>query len=332
MPHSAADFTGAWHGHLSGATEGAIPEQRHKLDKEMLALILNVAGITLTNDQLSQMKQVINDRSINMHQHKSQGANKNISTNNETSGNRRSVSDRSAVIKVMDSFADGGEVTLTAHEADHMSAQVDVLKEPALLDILEAAQQESLHAAFRLVTHQARVEASAKYNKGKLIDERRLPVSEASKGRVRESAEQYQKQQLQQAKETEKSARSSAGAANAMAHRATEASANLQATIDNQIVSYSRQRNDSVSNLTRAMSGMSMSRGGGGGDCGDGGNPFWGGGGVGGGGGGGDGGGSGSGGRGSRSGSDWDHFRSNVWQGGSRSDMSAAYKDWKGGN
>ena len=34
---------------------------------------------------------------------------------------------------------------------------------------------------------------------------------------------------------------------------------------------------------------------------------------------------------GTRGSSSWDHFRTNVWQGGSRSAMSAAYKSWKNG-
>jgi hypothetical protein len=355
MPYKASDFTKNWTNVPPRISSGNEDQQRHILDKEVLVDLLNIANIQLSESEMVNMRRVMNDGRINMHDYLSKSANVGNSEKYATENdcNQRKISDRSAVDKVRESFRKSEKVRLSSHEATHIADQVDVLLNSEFKAALSPAKYELLVATYRLYTNKVYGPEDCKnHTDGKLIDARILPVSEAAKDKVRKEAHKYLEALAEEASTQTKSEQSRATslAAEAQSMKATN-DAKYTAVVSyrsssNRSCSSTECGGGSISSLAEALRQMnlqshtsyaprnyvasvpsmvadhyfptssrvsyvdstpyhhsssssvssSVSHN----------YPA------------------------TRSGSNWDYFRSNVWTGGSRAEMSQAYQAWKG--
>jgi len=352
MPYAASDFTQAWKNVPAGISSKNENHRRHILDKEVLADLLNIAKITLTESEMEKIRNVINDGSINMHPYLSKSANVGNSEKYaaENDCQEKTVSDRSAVLKVRESFETGKKVHLTSHEASHIIAQVDLLLSDEFKEALSRKKYEYVMTTYRLYTHNVYgPEEDSRHGDGKLIDERKLPVSAEAKEAVRHNAYAYLKA-LEVDTANEKNAAQSTAISLASQAQSLKTSNDAKYTA---MVSYESGRgrgsgHDDITSLMSSLSHMNLSNKSGGqpwlypasshnyypslsslsssspavssavhsfhpqssvnvslSQAVNHNYPT------------------------TRSGSNWDYFRSNVWTGGSRADMSRAYADWK---
>lgn len=352
--YKAGDFDGAWQdvpaGQLSEHNEA---HRRHILDKEVLADILNIADVTLNTSQFNALKAVINNGKINMHLYQSKGANvghtKDYAEKNDV--NEKIRCDKHAVNQVKKSFEEGKDVFLSAHEASHIDAQSDVLLDESFKDAFQGDinKYHKVLAAYLIYTAKVKGPSNAQYyTDGKVVDGRKFKqVTEATKNAIRKTAKAYLQQKLDQAQREKQSCEEEYGQVSAEATTLKEsndmkynclvpynrhgggsgsgggnrddplqdlirefnASMHLQSSSsyypslptlgygdgwDRGISSFSYNIGHSSSSSSSVSVNSSI-------------------------------------GSGTRAGSSWDHFRSNVWTGGSRAEMSRAYQAWKSG-
>jgi hypothetical protein len=352
MPHYSASKLG----HFSGSS--GEDHRRHILDKEILARCFKIASIELSDRELASLKRVVNDLDVNCHAYKSKGANVGVSDDyaEENECNRRRISDKSAVQKVVQSFLKDERVDLTSHESAHISAQMDVFLHDDFKDALSPEKYQKTLAAYVLLTDKVYGPKDSKtYTDGKIVDGRKVrwAIPDRVKSQVDLSAHKYRltrlilgeipgtkKTDASKAKErgddeprrdgkvgstpsgnssSSKSRSESAADSNIndVAHLLGSMSISPyggfsplhssgftpygfshfpMAAFEGHSHFHSSSRSDFPSYSVRPSSpsgSVASSMGG------------------------------------TRGGSSWDHFRSNVWTGGSRAEMSAAYKEWK---
>lgn len=223
----ASDFASSWTNVPDGAAAEGETHMRHILDKELVAICFNLAGVTLSEQEMTAVKKVVNDGDINMHEYKSKAANVGNSEKyaEQNDCNVRSVSDKSAVAKVKESFEDGKVVELTSHENGHIDAQTDVLLHPALEEAMSPDNYEKLLAAYLLLTNKVKGPKDSKtYTDGKAVDGRRFNkvLSPKVKQQVKESAQKYLENKLTATTSTRTKAEASANTLTAEAQRMKE--------------------------------------------------------------------------------------------------------------
>jgi len=191
----ASDFDGNWILDVAGQeSESSESHKRHILDKEVLAEILNIAEIELTESEFKALKTVVNNSKVNMHPYKSKGA--NVGNSEEYAEkhdvNARKICDKSAVSKVFDSFENSKVVELSTHETAHIHKQQDVLLSDEFKLVLPPEKWEKLCMAYVELTKGVMGPSESEiYTDGKVIDARRFKVSPEAKELVRKSANKY---------------------------------------------------------------------------------------------------------------------------------------------
>ena len=191
----ASDFDGSWILDVVGQeSESSESHKRHIVDKEILAEILNIAEIKLTESEFIALKTVVNNSKVNMHPYKSKGA--NVGNSEEYAEkhdvNVRKISDKSAVSKVFDSFRNSKVVELSTHETAHIHKQQDVLLSDEFKNALPTEKWERLCAAYVELTKKVKGPSESEiYTDGKVIDARRFKVSPEAKEIVCKSANKY---------------------------------------------------------------------------------------------------------------------------------------------
>ena len=156
-----------------GEKQAIEPQKRHILDLELVVKMLDMAGVRpahLSSRDFRELRRVLNDGELNMHPYSSKSANVGVKGSEKTRS--RAISDSSACKKVLKSLKSNSGVTLTAHEADHITKQPAVFRVLAKRSWLSKELLRDMVAAYFVVTEKLINTESIKYSKGRVMDQR----------------------------------------------------------------------------------------------------------------------------------------------------------------
>eukprot|EP00002_Diphylleia_rotans_P037829 TRINITY_DN8501_c0_g2_i1.p1 TRINITY_DN8501_c0_g2~~TRINITY_DN8501_c0_g2_i1.p1 ORF type:complete len:182 (-),score=21.69 TRINITY_DN8501_c0_g2_i1:988-1533(-) len=139
----------------AGPAGSAFPQVRHKLDKEVVAYCLNIAGKTPKSIDTKELQLLVTEvnSDVNTANYASKAANVGNSPQfaQDNQVNERNISDRSCVRAVINSYEKGEKVILSAHEAAHLSDSFEALQKMCERN-RNSTLFKALMAAFALLT------------------------------------------------------------------------------------------------------------------------------------------------------------------------------------